>query len=103
MIYLMSSAFVLLDKIVVVFKHHAQKRVTKIAHEKDRCIQKAVPLTQSGGYGLGWRRLGYLPDGLKHAAHAADEANLLFEDLAAVALGCSLLSLFILLSLLLFE
>ena len=44
-----------------------------------------------------------LPDGLEHAAHAAHEADLLFEDLAAVALGSGLLSLFILLGLLLLK
>ena len=46
---------------------------------------------------------GDLPDGLKHAAHASNEADLVFEDLTAVALGSSLLSLLILLGLLLFE
>ena len=42
----------------------------------------------------------YVPDGLEHTAHPADEADLLLKNGHAVALGLSLLSLLVLLVLL---
>ena len=45
----------------------------------------------------------YIPDCLEHAAHPAHESNLLLDHLHAVPLGRSLLRLFVLLGLLLFE
>ena len=42
------------------------------------------------------------PDRLEHSAHAANEANLLLEDLHAVLLGLGFLGLLVLLLLLLF-
>ena len=45
----------------------------------------------------------YVPDGLEHAAHPADEADLLLKNGHAVALGLSLLSLLVLLVLLRLE
>ena len=42
----------------------------------------------------------YVPDGLEHAAHPADEADLLLKNGHAVTLGFGLLSLLVLLVLL---